>query len=671
MTKTKRPPIFKLLGAYFKRQFSLSDFSAWMDHQIDGTPTATGIRISNNRALNYSAVFNAVQIIAGTVASLPLILYKRLDQHNKERFQNHPLYHVLHDMANPEMTSFVWREISQGHLLLWGNAYSQIIRNDSLQTIALLPLNPDSVKVTRNDAGKIIYIHKEAPDKERTYQADEILHIVGLGFDGRVGYSVLTLAQESVGLGLAQEQFNAQFYGNGTHLGNVLEHPNVLGKEAHDNLEESLKKFSGVTNSHQTMILEEGMKWKPMTMPLADAQFLESRTFQVGEIARWFNLPPHKLKELSKATFSNIEQQQIEFIQDSMRPWFVRWEAHIWWKLLNDGEKKTLFAEFLIAGLLRADMVSRNQALSVQRQNGIINADQWREIENMNPIEDEVAGKKYWMPLNMTDAGESEESKEEPSTDQVEEENSFRDVKPSQLRSIKARRRWSKAFKPIFRQVAREILAIEVPGIQGITKKSFGERTLAEFKFDVDKFYKKNKPAFRKLFAVAYDSYAETIYPIAADEVNADPELTPEYKEHVNEFIDHTTNRYIGSSQGQLSSVASEHRENDPARAINERLTQWEERRPDKVADREVVDGESGFSQFVYFSAGFRTVWVTLGKNCPYCDSLNGRTVSRGVNFINAGSGIEGEAGKPSLVVTQNISHPAAHGGCDCTVRAG
>ena len=244
-------------------------------------------------------------------------------------------------------------------------------------------------------------------------------------------------------------------------------------------------------------------------------------------------------------------------------------------------------------------------------------------------------------------------------------------VKPIQLRSIKARQRWSRAFKPIFRQVAKEILAIEIPGIKKITKRSFGERTLAEFKFDVDKFYKSNKAKFRKLFAAAYDDYAATIYPIAADEVNANPEPTAEYDDYVNEFIDHTTGRYIGSSQGQLNQVASEHRENDPAKAINERLAQWEDRRPDKVADREVVDGESGFAQFVYFSAGFRTVWVTLGKNCPYCDSLNGRTVSRGMNFINAGSGIEGEEGKPLLVVKNNISHPAAHLGCDCTVRAG
>ncbi len=669
MSKKRRPPLFKLLSAYLKRQFSLGDFAEWMDHQVDGTPTATGIRISNNRALNYSAVFNAVQIIAGTVASLPLILYKRLDQHNKERFQNHPLYNVLHNMANPEMTSFVWREVSQAHLLLWGNSFSQIIRNAALQVTELWPISPDRVKVTRNDKRQIIYEVKETPTKPRIFRADEILHIPGLGFDGRVGYSVITLAQEGMGLGLAQEQFNAHFYGQGTHLGNVLEHPGVLGDVAHDNLEKSLQKFSGVTNSHRTMILEEGMKWKPMTMPLADAQFLESRTFQIGEMARWFNLPPHKLKELSKATFSNIEQQQIEFIQDSMRPWLVRWEAHIWWKLLNDEEKKTLFAEFLIAGLLRADMASRNAALAIQRINGIINADEWRAIENMNPIEDEAAGQKYWMPLNMSDAGAEET--EEPSTDQFNPEEDENALKPRELRSIRARRRWSQAFKPIFRQVAKEILAIEIPGIQKITKKSFGERILAEFKFDVDKFYKSNKPKFRKLFAAAYDDYAATIYPIAADEVNANLEPTPEYDDYVNEFIDHTTNRYVGSSQGQLNQVASEHRENDPAKAINERLVQWEERRPDKVADREVVDGESGFAQFVYFSAGFRTVWVTLGKNCPYCDSLNGRTVSRGVNFINAGSGIEGEAGKPLLVVTQNISHPAAHGGCDCTVRAG
>ncbi len=645
-----------------------------MDHQIDGRPTQTGIRISNNKALNYSAVFNAVQIISGTVASLPLILYKRLGEKEKERAVNHPLYNVLHNQANPEMTSYVWREVSQAHLLLWGNSYSHIIRNAALQVIELWPISPAAVEVTRNDARKIIYIVKEGDGKKRTYQADDILHIPGLGFDGRIGYAVLHLAQETFGLGLAQESFESMFYGNGANIGGVLEHPGVLGQEAHDNLKEDVeKKWSGVGNAHKTIILEEGMTYTKTQMPLADAQFLESRVFQVDEVARWFNLPPHKLKELTRATFSNIEEQQIEFVQDSMRPWFVRWEAHIWWKCLNDEEKKILFAEFLIAALLRGDMKSRNEALQLQRQNGIINANEWRAIENMNPIEDEIAGDKYWQPLNMSDAGLDEESKEEPSNDIVdpEEENSLRDIKPAQLRSIKARKRWSKAFKPIFRHVAKEILAIEVPGVKKIAKKAFTERTLAEFTFDLNKFYETNKPKFRKLFAAAYEEYSQTIYPVASDEVGADPEPTPEYKEYVNGFIDHTTNRYIGSSQGQLNQVASEHRENDAIAAIDTRLAQWEERRPDKVADREVVDGESGFASFVYFAAGFRTVWIAIGDSCPYCEGLNGRTISRGMNFINKGESFDpGLTGVP-LIVSTGIGHPAAHGGCDCTVRAG
>lgn len=640
--------------------------------QTSGRPTQAGIDISNNTAMTYSAVFNAVVIIAGTVASLPLILYRRIDEHNKERYVDHPLYDVLHNLANPEMTSYVWREISQGHLLFRGNAYSEIIRDRVGRTVELWPLNPAKVDVKRDENDKIIYELSLSSGKKEIYPAEKILHIPGLGYDGRIGYSVLTLARESLGLGIAMETFQSRFYGAGTNIGAIFEHPNILGKEAHDSLVDDLtKKYAGLFNSQRAIVLEEGMQYKKTGMPLEDAQFLESRTFQVAEIARWFNLPPHKLKDLSRATFSNIEEMQLEFIIDSIRPWLVRWEQHIMWKLLSRDERKRYFAEFLIEGLLRGNAESRSKMLSAMRQNGAISANDWRRIENMNPLKGR-AGTAIWMPLAMADANAPLEEK--PPKDKVEPkepgEKKLENFELRSLRSIKNRRRLAEAFKPIFRNMAKEILAKECPGIRRIAKKTLQTRETGDFIFEIDKFYKAQKKYIRDKFAGVFAGYGSAIYPVAADEVNAPEDIPDEFNAYTDEFAEHSSNRYVESSRGQLKQVALKHREDDPADAINQRLDEWEEKRPDKVANREVVDGECGFAQYVYYAAGFKTVWVTLDESCPYCMSLNGRVISRGMHFMNAGQSFQPEGAENPLIVTQNISHPQLHLGCDCTIRS-
>ncbi|KKK63442.1 hypothetical protein LCGC14_2994230, partial [marine sediment metagenome] len=331
------------------RGISLADFDKYLEYQISGQASQTGVHITNDTAMAYSAVFNAVEVIAGSVASLPFILYKRLNNGGREPAVNHPLYSALKFLPNPEMTSYVWREISMSHLLLWGNAYSEIKKFGNRQEVGeLWPMNPAKVTVKRNDNKRIIYILDEGAGKKRTLRAEQVLHIPGLGFDGRVGYSVLTLAREAMGLGLGMETFQSRFYGAGTNLGSIFEHPGRLSKQAHENLEKDLaEKYAGLAKSQKAIILEEGMVYKKVGMPLNDAQFLESRISNYWRLPL-FNIPPPKLKDLTHATFSNIEHLQIEFVQDTLRPWLVRWEQEITRKLLDEGERRRLFAEFMI-----------------------------------------------------------------------------------------------------------------------------------------------------------------------------------------------------------------------------------------------------------------------------------------------------------------------------------
>lgn len=411
--ETKLLDRLRTARAAYQRNISISDLDALMDLAVNGRPSNAGVDVSGDTAMNFSAVFCAVNIVAGTIASLPLHLYRRVGENAKEPYRDHPLYDILHNRPNSEMTSYVFRETLQGHLLMQGNAYAEIIRDRLKRPAQLWPWNPAAVKVKRDSAGALCYEVRETPATMRRIPAEDMLHIPGLGFDGRMGYSVLAKARETLGLGLAMEEFQARFYGQGTNIGSVLEHPGRLSDEAHKRLVKDLnEKRAGLSNAHTSMVLEEGMKFVKTGMPLEDAQFLESRVFQISEVARWFNLPPHKLKELSKATYSNIEQQQIEFVQDSIRPWAVRWEQHIAWKLLKEDERRVLFAEFNLDGLQRGDTKSRMEAYAVMRNVGAINADEIRAKENLNPIGG-LAGSLYWKPLNMGDAN-SEEVKESP-----------------------------------------------------------------------------------------------------------------------------------------------------------------------------------------------------------------------------------------------------------------
>lgn len=399
-----------------------------MDAALYGRPSHSGVEVSGDTAMNFSAVFCAVNIIAGTIASLPLNLYRRVGDGEKEPYRDHPLHYLLHYQPNPEMTSYVWREITQSHVLMQGNGYSEIIPDRIGRPAELWPWNPNIVKTLRDDDGKIVYEVHEANSRARIIPADRMFHIPGLGFDGRLGYSVLAKARESLGLGLAMDEFQARFYGQGTNIGGVLKHPGHLSDEAHARLSKDItEKRSGLNNAHKVLVLEEGMQFEKTAMPLEDAQFLESKVFQIGEMARWFNIPPHKLKDLSRSTYSNIEQQQIEFVQDTMRPWAVRWEQHIAWKLLREEERRQLFAEFNLDGLQRGDFKARMEGYAVLRNVGAINADEIRAKENMNPIGGR-AGTTYWKPLNMGDAN-SEDAETVPAPADSEENSLMRIAK--------------------------------------------------------------------------------------------------------------------------------------------------------------------------------------------------------------------------------------------------
>ena len=362
--------------------------------------TTSGKAVNERTAMQTSAVYACVRILAESVAGLPLHVYERTANGSKSTKPSHPLYRLLHDEPNREMTSFVFRETLMSHLLLWGNAYAQIIRDGRGFPIALYPLLPDRMAVDRNESGELVYTYQSDKGQVKL-RRENVLHIPGLGFDGLIGYSPIAMAKNAVGLALATEDYGAAFFANGANPGGVLEHPGVIKPEQADRLRESWQSQFGGANAHKVAVLEEGLKFHQMSIPPEQAQFLETRKFQINEIARIFRVPPHMVGDLEKSSFSNIEQQSLEFVKYTLDPWVVRWEQSLQQVLILPSEKATIFIKFNLDGLLRGDYQSRMQGYSTGIQNGFMSVNDVRGLEDMNLLTAEEGGDLHFVNGNM------------------------------------------------------------------------------------------------------------------------------------------------------------------------------------------------------------------------------------------------------------------------------
>lgn len=368
--------------------------------------TAAGKSVTEQNAMQLTAVYACVRIIAEAIAGLPLHLYRYTDS-GKEKAVDHPCYYLLHDEPNPEMSSFTFRETLMAHLLLWGNAYAQIIRNGRGEVIALYPLIPSNMVVLRDAAGRIVYQYTYTPNDSKTndpatvtLHSGDVLHIPGLGFNGLVGFSPIAMAKNALGLAMATEEYGSKFFANGAQPSGVLEHPGTI-KDPEKLRKTWQETFGGSGNSNKTAVLEEGLKYHPISIPPDQAQFLESRKFQIVEICRIFRMPPHMVGDLEKSSFSNIEQQSLEFVKYTLDSWVCRWEQALLRCVLQGDEKKRYFWKFNVDGLLRGDYVSRMNGYAVGRQNGWMSANDIRELEDQDRIPEELGGDLYLVNGNM------------------------------------------------------------------------------------------------------------------------------------------------------------------------------------------------------------------------------------------------------------------------------
>ena len=369
--------------------------------------STSGKVVNERSSMQMTAVYACVRILAVAIAGLPLHLYRHGEDSSKQKAKDHPHYTLLHAEPNVEMTSFVFRETLMTHLLLWGNAYAQIIRNGKGQVVALYPLMPNRMQVDRDKNGKLYYQYTTSAEDTPILQGttvildpSEVLHIPGLGFDGLVGYSPIAMAKNAIGMAIACEEFGAKFFANGAAPSGVLEHPGTV-KDPTRLRETWQGQFGGSANAGKVAVLEEGMKYTPISISPEQAQFLQTRKFQINEIARIFRVPPHMLGDLEKSSFSNIEQQSLEFVKYTLDPWVIRWEQALSRALLSAEEKQSFFFRFNVEGLLRGDYQSRMSGYATARQNGWMNANDIRTLEDMDLITTEDGGYLYLINGNM------------------------------------------------------------------------------------------------------------------------------------------------------------------------------------------------------------------------------------------------------------------------------
>ena len=378
--------------------------SPWLRDWAMGNKTLAGVYVNPQSSMALPTYYACIRAIAEDIGKLPLFTYRRLEPRGKERASTHPLYALLHDAPNDDMESMTFRETLTHHALAWGNGYALIDRDTRMQPVALLPIHPSRVVVRRNDRGLLVYDvygGESLPGSSLTnmyrVQAEDMLHLRGLGSDGIVGYSVAQIAAESLGLSLATQTFGAAFFGNGAAMGGVLEHPGKLSDQAAKHLRESFEGvYSGPQNAGKVGILEEGMKYERLSIPPNDAQFLETRLFQVRDVARWFRMPLHKINDLEFATYTNIEQQAIEYVVDTLQPWCVRWEQQLQRKLF--GVRSTYFCEHALQGLMRGDQAARASFYKDMFGIGGLSPNDIRDLENLNPMGPE--GDLYFVATN-------------------------------------------------------------------------------------------------------------------------------------------------------------------------------------------------------------------------------------------------------------------------------
>lgn len=643
-----------------------------MDRVLSGSPTWTGRNISTEGALEYVAVYACCSLISETIGAMPLHLYSRLGTGGKRTADEHPLYALLHDQPNPEMSAIELREALVGHLCTWGNAYCEIQRNDR-GVVALWPLRPDKMELKRTERGQLFYSYRLPDGTKKPFDLSLIWHIHGFGSNGLTGYSPIGMARQAIGLGMAVQEYGARFFANDSKPGGVLKHPGRLSDKGAERLKASWEEaFRGLENKHRVAVLEEGVEWQGIGLPYEDARFLETRKFEKAEIESLYRVPPHMVADVERNTSwgSGIETMSIGFVTYTLLPYMVRIEQSVRRDLLLPSERRQYYAKHVASGLLRGDAVTRATALQIQRQNGIINADEWRELEDMNPLPD-GQGQVYIVPMNMMSADSLTTPEPAPQPAALPEKPPVRALESGEQRSIGSRRRIAQAHHGLFFDAAARVVKRETQDVGRAAEKHLQKRDDASFFAWLERYYRTLPDDVVKTLLPVLRSYSDLIAADAAAEIGVAPSIVDDLDAFCRQYLAFVGQYWAASSQGQLRQIVRNAiaAGADPLAAIQERLQEWLEKRPEKVAKQHTVEAENAVAKHTWKRGGIKKLrWRASGKNCPYCANLDGKVVGIEDTFVGAGEDYQPDGTDAPLKPSRNIGHAPLHGGCDCSV---
>ena len=405
--------ISKLVNKSSSQDYTMDEFDKRVRERYRGGQVHAGVDVNEATAMRFITVFSCVRVLAEAIASLPIMVYRERKGGGADKARDHQVFDLLYTEPNDEMTTVSWRLQQIMNQATSGNCYSVITFNNRGQPVDVYPIPWSDCWPYRDKDDNRIYYNINDRGKFEKLPASQVFHVPGMGFDGLLGYSPVTMAAEAIGTGMAAEQFTARFYGQGMNVGSVLETDSELSDRAFERLREDLEmRGAGLANSWRPLVLEEGMKFGRIPMPLRDAQFIEGRKFTKDDICGLFRVPAYMVGDLDRATYNNIENLGIGFVVYTLMPYITNWEKTINWKLFTKRERQQgYYAKFNVAALLRGDYKSRQEGLATMRQNGIINANEWRELDEMNPI-DGPDGEAYLVNGNMIQTSTAANSSE-------------------------------------------------------------------------------------------------------------------------------------------------------------------------------------------------------------------------------------------------------------------
>lgn len=682
--------------------------AAWLVDAFGGPRVPAGVRVNAQSVLGYPPVYACVNVLAKDIAQIPIKVYERTPAGNHPA-PTHALWTLLHDRPNPEMPAYVFKQVKQAHVLLWGNAYAEIEFNKAGRPVALWPLLPDRTVVVRKDGAK--WIRTRLPDdREVLIPSRRVLHIPGLGYDGMAGYSVMRLHAAGMSIGLAAQESAGRFYGNGMRPSGVLTHPGTLKEKAKQNLRESIEKlYDGLSNAHRIALLEEGLKWEQLSLNADDAQLLDSHKFEIETAARIFDVPLVRLHHIEKATSwgTGIEQFRIAYLTHSLDPWLVLWE-----QVINDAlfaGRSRFFSEFDRRKFLQADSKARAEYYRGLWQMGALNTNDIRRFENLNPVE---GGDRHFVPVNMipldnadliggsTEGGGRTLPPSGPDRDARVRTEALKRARAR--RSVAGRHRLQRAHARLFRAGFARLLRREAAEVRRALEFAFGDRASPGFAAALERlrarrpdvradtestdlflervgaFYEKHEAAALREFRPLVAAYGEAVQAEIAAETDTDAEVTPELGRFLATYAASMAARHIRISTGELRKIVEQAADDAEAEsAIEARMAAWEDTRPRTAAGHESVRAGGAVAIAAYAVAGVPELfWRAVGESCPYCRRLDGLRVFTGEPFLQPGDTVEAdgdddEADAPPLEVTHITKHPPAHpNGCDCLVSS-